>query len=241
VAQLGDPAACREVYERWPSYTSAARREVLAVSTFSPAAAAALLDALEAQQVAPVEVPQSVRDSLARLPGEGLAGRARKILAASATADRQNVIDRYQTALTLAGDQRRGAALFKEHCATCHAIQGVGQKVGPDLAAVGSRRNDILLVDILDPSRQVSADFLGYVLATRGGKVLTGMVTAETAGGVTLRREGGVEESIARTEIEELRPSGKSLMPEGFEQKMRPEQIADILEFLRRPDPALLR
>ncbi len=241
LARGNDPASCRAVYDRWQDYPSAVRRDILSASTESPASASALLDAVEGEKVPPVEVPQSVRDALTRLPRKEIADRAARLLAATAQANRQGVIDQYQSVLTLPGDAKRGAALFKEHCTVCHAMQGVGQRIGPDLAAVGSRRNDILLVDILDPSRQVSGDFLGYILATKEGKVISGIITAETAGNVTIRREGGAEETIPRDQIEQLQPTGKSLMPEGFEQKLKPQQFADILDFLRRPDPALLK
>jgi putative heme-binding domain-containing protein len=139
------------------------------------------------------------------------------------------------------GHPGRGGALFKEHCAVCHALKGVGQRIGPDLAAVGSRRNDILLVDILDPSRQVSSDFLGYIVSTKQGKVISGLVAAENKDNLTIRREGGAEEMILRADIEEFQPTGKSLMPDGFEQKLTHQQLADILEFLRQPDPKLLQ
>jgi putative heme-binding domain-containing protein len=241
LARSGDPEPCRAVYQKWPEYSAAVRREVVAAATGSPTAAVALLDAVEGGTVRPVEIPQSVRDALSRLPRKDVADRAAKLLAATAQVNRQAVIDQYQSALTLPGDPKRGGSLFKEHCAVCHAVQGVGQKIGPDLASVGSRPGNILLVDVLDPSRQVQADYLGYILATKDGKVISGLVTAETAGNVTIRREGGAEETIARSEIEDFQPTGKSMMPEGLEQKLTPQQIADVLEFLRRPEPELLR
>src|SRR5262249_1512513 len=151
------------------------------------------------------------------------------------------IVSKYLPALSLAGERSRGALLFKEHCAVCHAVQGVGPRVGPDLTAVGSRRNDALLVDILDPSRQVAPDFLAYYRTTKSGKVLTGVIAGETTAGVTLRRAGGEEETIPRNQIDELRATNKSFMPDGFEEKLKPQQLADLLEFLRRPEAGLLR
>lgn len=241
LARLGRLESCREVYQHWGGYTAAVRRAIVAASTESPTATTALLDAVEGGTVRPVEAPQTVRNALLRLPRRDLADRAARLLASAAPADRQAVIDKYSSAASMPGDQARGGALFKEHCAVCHAVQGVGQKIGPDLASVGSRTGNILLVDVLDPSRQVSSDFLGYIVATKDGKVVTGLVTAETSGSVTIRREGGAEETIPRDQIEEFQPTGKSLMPEGLEQKLTPQQIADVLEFLRRPNPDLLK
>ena len=115
-------------------------------------------------------------------------------------------------------------------------MQGVGRRVGPDLASISSRRSDLLLVDILDPSRQVSPDFVSYLAVTKDGRVLSGLIAAETAESVTLRREEGQQETIPRSEIEQFRASGKSLMPDGLEKNLTPDQMVDLLEFLHHPD-----
>ena len=115
-------------------------------------------------------------------------------------------------------------------------MQGVGHRVGPDLASVASRRTDLLIVDILDPSRQVSPDYINYLAVTKDGRVLNGVIAGETTESVTLRREEGQQDTIPRSNIEELRASGKSIMPDGLEEKLTPDQLADLLEFLHHPD-----
>ena len=125
--------------------------------------------------------------------------------------------------------------MFKQNCQSCHAIQGKGEKVGPDLASVASRRTDLLIADILDPSQQVSPDFINYMAVTKDGRVLSGMIAGETTESVTLRREQGQQDTILRSDIEELRATGKSLMPDGLERKITPDQLADLLAFLRIP------
>jgi putative heme-binding domain-containing protein len=119
-------------------------------------------------------------------------------------------------------------------------VQGIGQQVGPDLASVASRRTEQLLVDILDPSRQVSPDYISYLVETKDGRIMTGLLAAETADSVTLRREERQQDTIPRDNIEQLRASGKSLMPDGLEQKLTPDELADLLEFLHHPHEHLL-
>ena len=75
---------------------------------------------------------------------------------------------------------------------------------------------------------------------TTDGQILSGLVANETPGSVTLRRAEAADEIIPREGIELLKASGKSLMPDGFEQKLSPQDVADVLEFLRRPDASLL-
>ena len=71
---------------------------------------------------------------------------------------------------------------------------------------------------------------------TKDGRVLNGLIAAETTESVTLRREEGQQDTILRNDIEQLRASGKSMMPDGLEQKLSPDQLTDLLEFLHNPD-----
>ena len=92
---------------------------------------------------------------------------------------------------------------------------------------------------MFDPNRQVTPEFVSYLLMTREGQVLSGLVVAETAASVTLRRAEGAEDVVLRPQIDVLRHSGKSLMPEGFEQTLTPDNVADLLAFLAAPDARL--
>jgi putative heme-binding domain-containing protein len=200
----------------------------------------ALVAALEADILSVEELPASTRVVLGQLHDEPMRRRVQPILAAATPADRTEVLARYADVATRRGDPARGASLFKQHCQACHAMHGVRQRVGPDLASVAARRSDLLLVDILDPSQQVLPDYVSYLAVTKDGRVLTGLIAAETAESVTLRREEGQQETLPRNEIDQLRASGKSLMPDGLEQKLAPDQMADLLEFLHQPDVDLL-
>jgi putative heme-binding domain-containing protein len=241
LATLDQAVSSRGAYERWSLLGLAARQEILAAALRTRSATEAVLEALERQVVMPSELPAVVRSGLAQLRDAQLKERAAKVLAAAQSADRPRVVAKYQNAIRMSGDQGRGAALFKQHCLACHVIQGTGVRVGPDLSGVGSRRNDILLVDILDPSRNVTPDFTSYIAATKQGQVLTGLISAETRDTIVLRRAGGEVDVVVRDAIEELRSTGKSLMPDGIEEQLGLQQLADVLEFLRRPDGKLLQ
>jgi putative heme-binding domain-containing protein len=117
----------------------------------------------------------------------------------------------------------------------------VGHSVGPDLSSIAARPKASLLVDVLDPSRQVPPEFLTYSVVTKSGRAFGGLIASEATGTITLRRNDAAEDTIARDEIEELRASGKSLMPDGMEQKLDQQAMADLFEFLYRPDVVLLK
>jgi putative heme-binding domain-containing protein len=153
------------------------------------------------------------------------------------SSDRQHAIDDYRPATTMAGDRTRGAALFTKQCMACHSVQGRGQRIGPDLASVAGRPFDRLLVDILDPSREVGSESYNYVVVTKDGQIVSGLLSSETERAITLRRAEGVEDTVPRDRVQELRNTGRSLMPDGFERTLARQDVADLLEFLRHGEP----
>jgi putative heme-binding domain-containing protein len=235
-AQANSAGAWRRFFDQWTSHSISTRRAVLEEALGSTAGVEALVSALEAGILAAQELPASSRAALGTLRDEPLRERVQRILAAGAPANRAEVVARFAKAVPRRGDAVRGAHVFKQHCQTCHEMQGVGQKLGPDLASVASRQSDQLLADILDPSQQVSPDYLNYMVITTDGRVLNGLIAGETTESVTLRREEGRQDTILRRDIEELRSTGKSIMPDGLENLITPEQLADLLEFMRRSE-----
>ncbi len=91
----------------------------------------------------------------------------------------------------MAGDAARGRAVFEKNCATCHRVADLGVDVGPDIADTRTRTRDALLADILDPNRAIDGNYVGYVVATTDGGVFDGVIAAETASSLTLRRPRG--------------------------------------------------
>src|SRR5207248_6383361 len=140
-----------------------------------------------------------------------------KLFASTKLARRQDVVAAYQKALQLQGDAARGKQIFKKECSSCHQLEGVGNAIGADLSAIRDRGTEAVLLNILDPNREVKPQFLSYSLVTDAGRSITGMITAETANSITLRRSDGTSETVLRVHIEELRSTGLSFMPEGLE------------------------
>ena len=240
LVDLNDAGLARSLFADWSRYATATKRQALASALRTPTASTALVEALEDGHISPVELDASTRQALQKNPDTALKPRLEKLLAEISSTDREQQISRFQPALKLSGDRRRGAEFFGKTCLVCHAIQGHGNYVGPDLSGIGSRPKEALLVDILDPSRAVSPDFINYTLTTQAGQSLTGLIVSETAASVTLRRVGEADETVLRSQIAALRAELKSLMPEGLEQGLEPQGMADLIEFLAHPDKELL-
>ena len=122
---------------------------------------------------------------------------------------------------------RKGARLFRTHCQVCHQIQREGGTVGPDLSGIGGRPRESLLVDLLDPNRQINPNYVVQSVVLKSGKVKSGIVEAETDRTLALKGADGQTELILMSEVLEVRGTGQSLMPEGFERKL-PEMDLEI-------------
>jgi putative membrane-bound dehydrogenase-like protein len=235
-----DAATAGAMFKTWPELTTSTRRALVSAALRSSTATGALVAALEAEKILPRELEPSARDGLLAVRDAALQARIKPLVqAAAGPQNRQEFVNRFTSLAKRDGDRARGAAVFEKQCLTCHSVQGRGQRVGPDLSGIGARPKETLLVDLFDPSRQVPGEYVAYTLVTRQGQVLTGLVVSETAGSVTLRRAEGAQDVVLREQIEELRATGKSLMPEGLEQNLSEENLADLLAFLAQPDARL--
>jgi putative heme-binding domain-containing protein len=92
-----------------------------------------------------------------------------------------------------------------------------------------------LVVSILDPNQAVDPAYTAYNAMTKDDRELSGILVAETATSISLRTAGGVEEQLLRSNLKQLTSSGRSLMPEGFEAGLKPQELADLIAFLLRP------
>lgn len=192
-----------------------------------------LLDLLEQQTLSPNDLPAIRRVQLLEHSDMDLRSRAEKVLVTATTADRQALFKRYQSALDGLRDAAAGKQVFEKSCSKCHQLGKEGFAVGPDLDSVRTRPDESLLLDILDPSGTINPKFIAYTVATTSGRVASGLLIGESATSLTLRREKNETETILRKDIDELKASSKSLMPEGIENDVSPQQLANLLAYLR--------
>ena len=134
--------------------------------------------------------------------------------------------------MTLTGEVARGSKVYVAICAECHRYGGRGVDIGPNLETVRGWDREKLLLNILDPNREVAANYIAYVIDLKDGSSLSGMITEENAGSVKLKRIGAPEETILRQNIARLTSSALSLMPEGLEATVPPQDMADLLAYL---------
>ncbi len=226
-----DAAVSALLLDAWPALAPAAREAAVAILTSRKEWVEPLLAAVEKQQIKPAELAPAARAALQRLTDPALRERAAKLFVGSGS--RQDAIVRYQPVLTMPGDAVRGHEVFRTICSVCHRKGDEGRDFGPNLATVGAWSADQLLTNILDPNREVAPNFMLYTVELKDGRTLAGIVSAETESGVTLKIADGTEQSFARSEIAALKSTGMSPMPEGLEAAVSPQQMADVIAFLR--------
>jgi putative heme-binding domain-containing protein len=135
------------------------------------------------------------------------------------------------------GEVRRGQAVFhspKAACASCHALGYLGGRVGPDLTHIGRIRTDRdLLEAIAFPSASFVRSYEPVQVVTRSGKVHNGLPRQDTPDEVVLTTGADQEVRVPREDIEEVQPGAVSVMPSGLDQQLSPQELADLIAFLR--------
>ncbi len=234
LARQEAPGVAELLIEPWAGYSPAVRREALEALFARADRLPHLLTALEKKRVLTSQIEPARLEQLRRHPDVRLRARALKVLAGQVAPERRKVVEAYRGALDLKGDRTRGKLVFKKTCATCHRLEGEGIEVGPDLlSALRNKSSEQLLIDVLDPSQEVDPRYLNYLVTTKRGLQLSGMIVAETAASLTLRRGEKAEDTVLRAQVEKVEATGKSLMPEGLETQVGKREMADLIAYLR--------
>ena len=219
----------------WRTGTPAVRAEIVLAMLGGRSRILPLLQAIESGVIPANQVPFARRAVLFRSGDAAVRELATKLFRDGAPGPRGEVVAKYRSALSMKGDAARGKSVFETTCSTCHRAGDFGKDVGPNLAAIRQWSPEQFLVNTLDPNREVAPDFVAYIVETRDGRTLAGLIAAESAASLTLKMAGGMSETILRRDIAQLSGSGLSLMPEGLEAAVSISQMADLMAFLLTP------
>ena len=147
---------------------------------------------------------------------------------------RAEVLGRFQPALQLAGDPEQGRATFVRLCINCHREGEEGVDVGPNLQSVVAHPPEKLLTNILAPNVDVQPGYHAYQVRMRDGTDVYGLVASETGNSLTFKAADGTTRVILRQDVVSLQSTGLSLMPEGLEAGLTPQDLADLISYLKR-------
>jgi len=227
--------ASQLLVDRFQSFTPALQRAALNGLLRYQTTLPTLARAIESKKILTAQVPPDLRVRLLAANDNPLAKQFAGLLQKVA-ADRETVISQYASSL-VDGDVAAGKLVFNRVCAQCHRLDDIGNDVGPPLKQLADKSPMQLLETILDPNREVDPKYASYSVLLHDGRVFAGIIAEESSSQLVLAEAGGKKHTIARSEIDQLRSTGVSLMPTGLEQQITPEQMTQLISFLKKRQP----
>jgi putative membrane-bound dehydrogenase-like protein len=236
LARMADPKIADSLTHAnaWPAFTPKVRATAIAALVLQPQRIPSLLTAIEQGIVEPWALDASQRASLIKSADADIRRRAAAVFEKYASADRSHVYNETKKVLSLEANPDAGKVVFENVCAKCHVYQGNGKNAGPDLSDVRAQPIETILKHIVDPNAEVTKGFESYTVETVDGESYSGIIGAESPSSITVRQALGVENMIDRSQISKIEGSRLSLMPEGLEQAMKPQELRDLIGFLKR-------
>jgi putative heme-binding domain-containing protein len=240
LVSLAPEGLTADLLDRWRVLSPGSREETIGYLLEASERTNALLDAMEKGVVAITDLRSARLTTLRNLKDEDLRKRAVALVGPAPpkkeTIPREKVIESYLPALRLKGDVSRGRITYLQRCASCHRAGKEGHALGPDLVTMKAAGPDKLLTNLIDPSREVAADFVSYEV--RGPKEkLLGLLANETTTHLTIRFPLGKSVTLLRKEVRGMKSHAASIMPEGLEAGLDQQAMADLLAFLARSEP----
>jgi len=235
LAKLNDPRSglILRSKETWAAYTPRVKSAVISAMVSRTPTVLQLFTAIEEKVVAPAEIPSTIRQRLMSDGDNNVKLKATSLFNELEEGGRMAVYEEYLNVLENPGDPELGKVVFYSHCSSCHAYTGEGGAVGPDLTGVNNQPADALLLHTLVPNYEVLPAYQATSISTKDGRSIAGWISAESENSITLRTASGTDESILRSNIVTIHHSGLSLMPDGLEQNMRKEDMANLIAFLK--------
>ncbi|MGZ8920606.1 MAG: c-type cytochrome, partial [Limisphaerales bacterium] len=144
-------------------------------------------------------------------------------------------LDEWLAKLPERGEPTAGRAVFEQLCAQCHKAGDLGKTVGPDLTSISHRSVEDILYNIIDPNMAINPLYSHYQAETKSGDLIAGILVSESPDSVTLLQANEIKSTIPRADLLKFRSTGTSLMPEGLEAGISPQQMRDLIAFLQQP------
>ena len=237
LSKFDDPAIGKTLTARLGKVPAEMRKSLVGVLVSRPAWAHYLLDAVAAGQLKRSEIGASDARQIAAFKDDALQGQLKKVWGeVRATNEaRQELIAKWKTKLSSTvmaqASPTSGREVFGQVCAACHKMYGKGGEIGPDLTGSDRRNLDYLLENIADPSAVVAPDFRLNTVTMKDGRILSGMMGAQTPKTFELKTFAGPM-TVERSDVTKIEESALSMMPEGLLEAFSETQVRDLISFL---------
>ena len=236
-----NPEIGEAVIATLPAMTDDIRGEALAMVASRSNWALRLVEAVDQKKIDPQTIPSETVSRLQRQTDPKIVAITKKYWPQSASktpAALQSEIERLAKLIRAEpGTPKVGEQLFGKTCGTCHAMFGAGGRIGPELTTY--RRDDLdnMLLNIVNPNAEIREGYGTLLVSTNDGRLLSGILMDQDPNSIVIRASDGHDLAIPREEIEEMKASPASLMPEGLLKDLKPKEIVDLFAFLRSTQP----
>jgi putative membrane-bound dehydrogenase-like protein len=240
VARIDRPESADLLLSVWKTLPPEAAPQVLDALATRPAWAARLMDAVEAKQIPTAAVNVNQIRRMAEFGDKKLAERVGAVwgqIRSSRNPNREKVVADYMKFFNrgVTGNATNGAKVYEKHCAQCHQFRGKGVEVGPKLDENGRTGVTLLVSNMLDPSLVIGKDYQARLVLMADGRSLTGLVVEDSPTRVVLKVAGDKREVLPKDQIEKMKVSDVSMMPEDLERQMTPQEFRDLVAYLMQP------
>ncbi len=232
LAQRAGADVTKTLIGNWTHYSAPAKDAALTAFVARDDRTLALLEAVQSGSIKPTELTASQVQSLVHHKDAKVVALAKIALASVIPPSREEAVAKFKEVVGTKGDAKRGLVQYQARCIACHRAGTLGIAVGPDLITVKTKGRDGILTAILEPSKEVAAQFIAYTVNTKDGQTFTGIIAKDDASSLTLRLMGGIEQTIQRSNIKGTSSTGSSLMPDGLETGMSVQDMADLITFV---------
>jgi putative heme-binding domain-containing protein len=216
----------------WSKRSPRFQSEAAAVLLKRPARAKALLEAIRAGAISPTALNSTQVTLLHNHRDPAIKKLAKEVLAVPG--NREAVIESFRPAISLTGDAARGKLVYQKLCISCHRADGEGHALGPDFVTVRNSGREKLLLSILDPNREVQPNYVSFLVETKDGSSLLGVISSDTPAAITIREAYGKETLVPRANIKRMTSQGKTIMPEGLETGLKQQDLADLMTYIEQ-------
>ena len=237
------PSVADRLLARYPRLPAPARDRVLSLLCTRPEWAARVLNAMSKKTISPLDLRALQANQIAALGDAKLIGRLEEVwgrVPGPGSPEKLRRVAEVRGYLVEGdkGKAERGAPVFKEQCAVCHKLFNDGESIGPDLTGAERGNQEFLLTSLVDPSATIRKEYQAQSVALTDGRVLNGLVLEETGKTITLIDSNRQKTVIPRDQIEAMKPSSISLMPEGMLDKLPEDKVRDLIRYLQSGGPS---
>jgi putative membrane-bound dehydrogenase-like protein len=239
-----DPRIGERVVALYPAHLpeqDGVRSAALALVSSRPSWSLQFLQAIDAGKIDARSIPLDVVRSIKLHADKDVTKLVEKHwgqVRPSTTAEKQKEMLRLGDLLKAGqADAKAGKLVFTNTCAKCHKLFGAGGNVGPDLTGYERSNKLYWIENIVDPSAVIREEYVTFIVETKDGRKLTGIIAEQDKQSLTLRDQEGRTKKISRDQIDDLHASPLSLMPEDQMKALTEQQIRDLFAYLMAKTP----